>query len=63
MVEAEGAKVSRAHAVETRKVSIRETDGGTNIGHVPRGVKVKEVVTRQLDVQAVLEERVHCGTL
>ena len=46
-----------ANAVETRRVSIREVDGGTYIGHIPRGVRIKEVVTRQLNVQAVLEER------
>ena len=47
---------AEARAVETRRHSIREVDIVTDIGHVPRGVKIEEVVTRQLDVQDVLEE-------
>ena len=45
-----------ASAVETRRVFIREVEGGTADSHVPREVKTKEVVTRELDVQAVLQE-------
>ena len=47
---------ANARAVETRRISIRDLDGGTDIGHGPRGVKIEEEVTRQLDVEPVLEE-------
>ena len=43
-------------AVETKTVSIREVAGGTAFGHVPRRVEKEEVVTRELDVQAVMEQ-------
>ena len=45
-----------ACAVETRTVSIREVEVGAAVGGVPRSVKTEEVVTRMLDVHAVLEE-------
>ena len=45
-----------AHAVEMRTVSIREVEGGTAVSNVLWSVKTEEVVTRKLDVQAVLEE-------